>query len=47
MSVAARVDGDRFELPTDAVELLRHVRPDDRQWFIDEVTQALAAAAKT
>jgi hypothetical protein len=27
MSVAARVDGDHFELPTDAVELLRQVRP--------------------
>src|SRR5215208_5698846 len=27
MSVAARVDGDHFELPDDAVELLRQVRP--------------------
>jgi hypothetical protein len=25
MSVAARVDGDHFELPADAVELLRQV----------------------
>jgi Family of unknown function (DUF6247) len=47
MSVAARVDGDHFELPPDAVELLRHVRPADQQWFIEEVTQALAIAAKT
>jgi hypothetical protein len=47
MSVAARVDGDHFELPSDAAELLRHVRPADRQGFIEEVTQALAVAAKT
>ena len=47
MSVAARVDGDHFELPIDAVELLRHMRPDDQQWFIEEVTQALAVAADT
>ena len=47
MSVAARVDGDHFELPPDAVELLRHVRPADQQGFIEEVTQALAVAAKT
>ena len=47
MSVAARVDGDHFELPADAVELLRQVRPADRQGFIEEVTQALAVAAKT
>ena len=47
MSVAARVDGDHFELPADAVELLRQVRPADRQWFIEEVTGALAVAAKT
>jgi hypothetical protein len=47
MSVAARVDGDHFELPPDAVELLRHVRPADQQRFIEEVTQALAVAAKT
>jgi hypothetical protein len=47
MSVAARVDGDHFELPTDAVELLRQVRPADRQGFIEEVTGALAVAAKT
>jgi hypothetical protein len=45
--VAARVDGDHFELPADAVELLRQVRPADRQWFIEEVTGALAVAAKT
>jgi hypothetical protein len=45
MSVAARVDGDHFELPSDAVELLRQVRPADQQWFIEEVTQALAVAA--
>ena len=47
MSVAARVDGDHFELPADAVELLAQVRPADRQGFIEEITQALAAAAKT
>jgi hypothetical protein len=47
MSVAARVDGDHFELPADAVELLRQVRPADRQGFIEEVTQALAVAAET
>ena len=47
MSVAARVDGDHFELPADAVELLRQVRPADRQGFIEEVTQALAVAAQT
>ena len=41
------VDGDHFELPADAVELLRQVRPADRQGFIEEITQALAAAAKT
>jgi hypothetical protein len=29
-----------------AVELLRHVRPTDQQWFIEEVTQALAVAAR-
>jgi hypothetical protein len=43
MSVAARVDGDHLELPADAVDLLRQVRPADQQWFIEEVTQALAA----
>jgi hypothetical protein len=32
MSVAARIDGDHFEL-------LRQVRPADQQWFIEEVTQ--------
>ncbi len=47
MSVAARVDGDHFELPSDAVELLRRVRPADQQQFIEEVTQALAVAAET
>jgi hypothetical protein len=47
MSVAARVDGDHFELPPNAVELLRQVRPADQQWFIEEVTQALATAAET
>jgi hypothetical protein len=47
MSVAARVDGDHFQLPADAVELLRYVRPADHQWFIEEVTQALAVAADT
>jgi hypothetical protein len=47
MSVAARVDGDHFELPDDAVELLRQVRPADRQGLIEEVTQALAVAAET
>jgi hypothetical protein len=47
MSVAARVDGDHFELPVDAAELLRQVRPADQQWFIEEVTQALAVAADT
>jgi hypothetical protein len=47
MSMAARVDGDHFELPSDALELLRHVRPADQQWLIEEVTQALAVAAET
>jgi hypothetical protein len=47
MSVAARVDGDHFELPSDAVELLRQVRPADQQHFIEEVTQALGAASET
>src|SRR5215217_1056916 len=47
MSVAARVDGDHFELPPDAVELLRHVRPADQQRLIEEVTQVLAVAAET
>ena len=47
MSVAAWGDGDHFELPADAVELLRQVRPADRQGFIEEITQALAAAAET
>jgi hypothetical protein len=47
MSVGARVDGDHFELPADAVELLRQVRPADQQSFIDDVTQALAVAADT
>jgi hypothetical protein len=45
--MAARVDGDHFELSPDAVELLRHVRPADQQGFIEEVTEALAVAAKT
>src|SRR6266511_2129658 len=45
VSMTERVDGDHFELPTDAVELLRQVRPGDRQRFIDEVTAALAGAA--
>jgi hypothetical protein len=47
MSVAARVDGDHFELPSDAVELLRQVRHADQQWFIEEVTQALAVASES
>jgi len=47
VSVAQRIDGDHFELPADAVELLRQVRPDDRQRFIEEVTEALAVAADT
>jgi hypothetical protein len=47
MSVAARIDGDHFELPADGVELLRQVRPVDRQGFIEDITQPLAAAAKT
>jgi hypothetical protein len=47
MSVAARIDGDHFELPADAVELLRQVPPADQQRFIEEVTQALGAAAET
>jgi hypothetical protein len=38
--MAQRIDGDHFDLPNDAVELLRQVRPDDRQRFIDEVTEA-------
>jgi len=42
--MAQRVDGDHFELPADAVELLRQVRPGDRQRFIEEVTEALAVA---
>ena len=41
------VDGDHFELPADALELLRQVRPADQQWFIEEVTQALAVVAET
>jgi Family of unknown function (DUF6247) len=47
--VAARVDGDHFELPADGVQLLRQVRParPDRHWFIEEVTGALAVAART
>jgi Family of unknown function (DUF6247) len=47
MSVAARIDGDHFELPSDAVELLRQVRPGDQQRFIEEVIQALGAASET
>ena len=47
VSVAQRVDGVHFELPADAVELLRQVRPGDRQRFIEEVTEALAVAADT
>jgi hypothetical protein len=47
VSMAQRVDGDHFELPADAVELLRQVRPGDRQRFIEEVTEALAVAADT
>jgi hypothetical protein len=47
VGMAQRVDGDHVELPADAVELLRQVRPGDRQRFIDEVTQALAVAADT
>jgi hypothetical protein len=47
MSVVVRVDGDHFELPVDALELPRQVRPADQQWFIEEVTQALAVAADT
>jgi Family of unknown function (DUF6247) len=47
MSVAARVDGDHFELPSDTVELLHQVRPADQQRFIEEVTKALAAASET
>jgi len=47
MSVAARVDGDHFELPAEAAELLRQIRPDDRQWFIAEVTRALEVASET
>ena len=46
MSVAARVDGDHFELPADAAELLRQVRPADQQWFIEEVTQAADATPR-
>jgi hypothetical protein len=42
-----RVNGDHFELPSDPVELLRHVRPADQQWFIEDVTAALAVAAET
>jgi hypothetical protein len=46
--VASKLDaGDHFELPADAAELLRQVRPADQQWFIEEVTQALAVAADT
>lgn len=46
MSVAQRVDGDHFELPADAVELLRQVNPDDRQRFIEEVTEALGRGGR-
>jgi hypothetical protein len=38
---------DHFELPSGAVELLRRVRPADQQRFIEEVTEALAAASET
>jgi hypothetical protein len=31
-------------LPSDALELVPQVRPADQQWFIEEVTQALAVA---
>jgi hypothetical protein len=47
MSVAARVDRDHFELPSDALERLPQMRPADQQWFIEEVTQALAVAVDT
>jgi hypothetical protein len=47
MSVTGWVDGDHFELPADAVEPLGQVRPADRQWFMEEVTGALAVAART
>jgi hypothetical protein len=47
MSVAERIDLDHFELPADAAELLRHVRPADRQWFIEAIADALSVAART
>lgn len=47
MSVAERVDGDHFELLAEAAELLLQIRPDDRQWFIEEITEALRVAAET
>ena len=33
-----------MNLPSDALELVPQVRPADQQWFIEEVTQALAVA---
>ncbi|HEV8650726.1 MAG TPA: hypothetical protein VG276_15315 [Actinomycetes bacterium] len=47
MSVAARIDGDHFELPAEAGKLLLRIRPEDRQWFIAEVTRALEVASET
>ena len=45
--MAARVDRDHLELPSDALERLPQVCPADQQWFIEEVTQALAVAVDT
>jgi len=45
--VAERGDGDHFELPAEAAELLLQIRPDDRQWFIEEITEALRVAAES
>jgi hypothetical protein len=45
--VAARVDRDHFELPSDALERPAQMCPADQQWRIEEVTQALAVAVDT
>jgi hypothetical protein len=45
--LAERVDRDHLELPSDALERLPQVCPADQQWFIEEVTQALAVAVDT
>ncbi len=45
--MAARWTATTSSCPPDPGELLSHVRPTDQQWFIEEVTQALAVAAET